>query len=488
MAGEFSAEGAGAYSIPYGGISSGDAMKYTAERQQQDQQQNQANEYRLQQAKAKHDEDQRKSSLANFKMIDALPKEYNSDNVDMQAVGNKIIKDYKDQLMAAAQTQDETEFYNTLNKFKQGLSWWDNANTDYKNQKQVFDKWHQEDAKNVDYSDAMAHFNDVFTKNYFKDGGGGNLVYNPDAKPIDILTEIQKPERIKHMKVDYQPLFDVVDKLPKDQLETSVTYGTSGKGGRKRSEKVKGFVTPFSTDAVRNPDGTYSRELMSENVGGGKGLPKILDQTIQSNTAANLAATHLFENTKDAKGVNYDPRIEPELKSRVLYKTLNDRMKPVHSVSTAKSDVQNIVVNTGSGSGSKSGGSGEYELNNVYKEITDKAISKQNHVPLNELSGTAQAIVLKYARDLSPKDDDINQGNVFISKHQNGELWIRKRTEKEDGQGGYNYQDIAPLDYKDVNLKAQPSVKEKRAVISHAPTNKVAPTNKSKQNDPLGIL
>ena len=102
-------------------------------------------------------------------------------------------------------------------------------------------------------------------------------------------------------------------------------------------------------------------------------------------------------------------------------------------------------------------GSGESELGlrDVYREIKDQfdKVKDPYGIPLTILSGTAQKILKQYAAtEKDPK-------NLFLKMGNNGEIQLRE----------YPSEDlITTIENLDVNIPAQPSVKEKRSLIQKA--------------------
>lgn len=120
--------------------------------------------------------------------------------------------------------------------------------------------------------------------------------------------------------------------------------------------------------------------------------------------------------------------------------------------------------------------SGDLTVRDIWTEVNEKT-SKGQELPfnlgtaikLNELSASAQKIILEYVNKIT--GSGATQGDVAIAKSKDGTI---NMVNPETGEV------IAPIDFGDINVQAQPSVKEKRKVIEDV--------NKSKKKDPLGIL
>jgi hypothetical protein len=114
------------------------------------------------------------------------------------------------------------------------------------------------------------------------------------------------------------------------------------------------------------------------------------------------------------------------------------------------------------------GGSGgaDTEIRDIYNEVDQIAssndrVGKDKGAPLNELSASAQGIVLKYARDLTGKD--LDQRDIYIKKEKDGNVFI---------MDAKNQKRIAPINFADVNLQANKGVKSQQKVLQSSPDNK----------------
>lgn len=112
-------------------------------------------------------------------------------------------------------------------------------------------------------------------------------------------------------------------------------------------------------------------------------------------------------------------------------------------------------------------GSGESQIRDIYKEVNEKTSGGADlpfglgkGIKLNSLSATAQKLIIEYANKLT--GTGVTQSDLALVKTNDGTINI---VNPEDGTV------IAPIDFGDVNLPAQPGVKEKRAVINE--TNKM---------------
>lgn len=166
-----------------------------------------------------------------------------------------------------------------------------------------------------------------------------------------------------------------------------------------------------------------------------------------------------------AKGIPLSSSQAENLAKAIAYDELNspsrkqENTKFINETKEPKAATVKVTVNNGGGKG------GDVTINDIHKEVNDKYESGKGQfgedykIPLNELSATAQGVVIKYANDLRGKDSNITQEDVYLTKGTNGNFNI---VDKETQTV------IAPIGFKDINLKTQPSAKEKKSVIQKA--------------------
>jgi hypothetical protein len=124
----------------------------------------------------------------------------------------------------------------------------------------------------------------------------------------------------------------------------------------------------------------------------------------------------------------------------------------------------------------------EVSINDVYNEI-NHAVSLPHRVnegkgaPLNQLSSTAQQLVLKIARDITGKtNDELNYSNIYLKKNKDGQITINDFSKEG------NDDVIAPINFTDVNTAANKSTKQRQKVLKEA--QQTTPVkNKGKKND-----
>jgi hypothetical protein len=153
-----------------------------------------------------------------------------------------------------------------------------------------------------------------------------------------------------------------------------------------------------------------------------------------------------------------------EMKARhILYDELKSRSKS--SFKTLDKQVNTAPVTRiqlgfdpyGKG-GSKGGSSAssDVNINDIAAEVNAHVskVTEGHGAPLNELSGTAQNTILKYARELSG-DSKLSQADIYLKKEKNGDISIKST----DGNV------IGFMTANDLNLPSQPGIKEKREVL-----------------------
>jgi len=192
-------------------------------------------------------------------------------------------------------------------------------------------------------------------------------------------------------------------------------------------------------------------------------LPKELQDVALGNPEAALDfkvkfIRHLKDIGVDRKKL--DSRALSTYRDSYLWDLINKTNLKGSAFNPIKEDLQplppRVNVNVGKG-----GGDNTAQIRDVYNELQNKQVegekifgSGYKGIPLNELSPTAQGIVIEYANKLT--NDDLTQSDIFVKKDSGGKFNIVKSPSGEI---------IAPMDFTDINIKAQPGVKEKREVV-----------------------
>lgn len=105
---------------------------------------------------------------------------------------------------------------------------------------------------------------------------------------------------------------------------------------------------------------------------------------------------------------------------------------------------------------SNSNKTGDVQINDVYHSIlTNPHVQANEATQLNKLSATEQGVILSHARDLT-KDEKLNQEDIYVRKDENDNVGIYDRPTGKL---------ISTIDAKDVNLKANKTVKPQQKIL-----------------------
>ena len=179
-----------------------------------------------------------------------------------------------------------------------------------------------------------------------------------------------------------------------------------------------------------------------------------------------------WQKHKREAGIVVDPAREDDLKRIYFSQVLADNglVQPYVSSRTHLPPQPRTSIRVSTGSKGD-----ETQIRDVFDEINKKyeggtsKFGADYKIPLNELSATAQGIAIKYANELTKADPPYGQADIFITKGSDGNFNIMS---VESGRL------IAPMDFTDINIKAQPGVKEKREVIEQGKKQEVKPEPK----------
>lgn len=179
-----------------------------------------------------------------------------------------------------------------------------------------------------------------------------------------------------------------------------------------------------------------------------------------------------WQKHKREAGIVVDPAREDDLKRIYFSQVLADNglVQPYVSSRTHLPPQPRTSIRVSTGSKGD-----ETQIRDVFDEINKKyeggtsKFGADYKIPLNELSATAQGIAIKYANELTKVDPPYGQADIFITKGSDGNFNIMS---VESGRL------IAPMDFTDINIKAQPGVKEKREVIEQGKKQEVKPEPK----------
>jgi hypothetical protein len=194
-----------------------------------------------------------------------------------------------------------------------------------------------------------------------------------------------------------------------------------------------------------------------------------------SNPGANVYLNSLV------KKAGYDPNSQEGqlLKRAYLYKHLQDNNQGY--INKTKDEVDDSQLQSENfrremkslAETMKSGNSGNKDvtINDVYSDIASKGANKKYGIPLNELSPTTQAVLIKHAQTTlgnSQATGDVQDlNNIWVRKNTDGTYSLMK-SNKENVMD-YNDKQIAPLDFTSVNTMkgVNGTLKERQKVLQH---------------------
>lgn len=218
-----------------------------------------------------------------------------------------------------------------------------------------------------------------------------------------------------------------------------------------------GFMTDKSEPSLQIKGTTLpSASLPSSN-----GKPfKIVDEDVYNRfTNDESKNIELIKATRD-QYPQYDTFNNQEkdyAKRNVLYKNFEALDQSQFHPTDIHAPSASLLKFYAGGSTSKA----DAEIRDIYGEVSQKVEGGQDlpfglgkGVQMNELSPTAQKVILEYANKLI--GNGVTQSDIALVKGKDGVISI---VSPEDGKV------IAPIDFGDINVQAQPGIKEKRKVI-----------------------
>ena len=237
----------------------------------------------------------------------------------------------------------------------------------------------------------------------------------------------------------------------------------------------EGFYVGKDIPSFKIKSSTLPAETMTDS--GGNPLEIIDDDVYQRYVQDGGINLELIAATKQAFP-NYSelsPQQKNYAKRNTLYKIIsaNDqsRMNPTANVRPPVTNIRNYSGQTSS----------ETQIRDIFKEVkrvtSDRdRVARNAFAPLNELSATAQKVLIKYANDLT--NEGLTQADIYVQQKPDGRIYIARASDNKV---------IAPIDFEDVNIGVQPGVKEKREVIKQGGNQQESGySNISKIKDPKG--
>jgi hypothetical protein len=427
------------------------------------------------------DQKQREQNFGNLLKATQF-ENYDTPDVELNKITERELNNIREEGKQLI-SRDPLEFDSWLStRPKDFNSWYRMAKSDLGNvtaQRQEFNK----DFPNVNLAKANNMVSKSFLDNYTEiDTTTGQRA----IKPVHLITpqndyygQLKTPQALGEITEYTQPATDLFQKI---KTENVGDKEYTNKRGQITTKKWSGLLTPFTKmdeDEKGNPIAVTKYESMNVvNPVTGKmeemklATPEMVQYVMQSSPGATAAMFKLWSDEKKAKGLtNLDPAVEDPLFKNFVYKYADKNLP--HQIKTEEGTVTpKISVNVGAPAGTAG-------INDIYSEISNLANSKKlnkgstskgsivtNASPVNELSATAQGIVLDYVKKLKGVES-VGQDEIVIAKDADGSLGVYDFDQTANRIGGL----IAPLDKTSINIKAQPTAKGKSSVIAQGNQN-----------------
>lgn len=188
----------------------------------------------------------------------------------------------------------------------------------------------------------------------------------------------------------------------------------------------------------------------------GQDVPMLSEEAYRrfSLTPSNVLAINQRLKSQYGNGINLRSEQADKLRRIEAFKDV-ERNKPKPRETILQQDPIIRISTGGSGSGSASG----VNVNDIYKRIDDEVTRLKDYgerrTPGNLLDGDAQSVILDFVNKGRGENDKLLIEDIRIEKSDKGDLLVF------DTDGNLK----TTLPKVGTNLKVQPSVKEKRAVI-----------------------
>ena len=465
------ADNAGGYAgvkIDYGGGSVSEALNIGAQMNER------RNEKRDALAAQKARQNQ-ENTWANYQQVQDIGKDFKTLPQRLQDFSNGYIQDLQKQLEQPDYLNMDKAMLGMIiqNKVGEFAQWHKQAETAANAYDENFKRWSGVNSNvppNQAYEWGAGQFaNDFLT--YDKDGG--NITFqNPslirqrdyvNGNPNDPNEQsLSHPDVIGQFDVDMSPLSKSISGLEKIPVGDKQYVS---KRGYVHATNWSGIGTNFS-NPVEDASGNISGlELGYDTIPGTNikvTTPAFKQATINSPQAGNAYARmrYLTRQHLESKGAPADDNTVNYMTDNAYHQFASSLIPhDIKTSETTKAPMTKNVFNLGGK---------EVDINDVYSEINHKTEFDLNGnprthknlanpaVPFNELSSTAQSLVLKTAQDIT-NDNTLSQADIFVEKKPDGRLYIINH--------GDNNKVIAPIDFKDVNIPLNKTAKEKQKVL-----------------------
>jgi len=352
---------------------------------------------------------------------------------------------------------------------------------------------------NTDFGKARELGNQAFVNSLMQQDQNGSMMRkNPESiQSFDYNGLFQKPEVLGQIVNDTSPFQQAIFGIPKeavggkdykDNKGNVISHKWSGlkptgdmgeytyaPDGKPIGIKLAGTDIPAVKDANGNPMRILSDDMY---------------KMLQSKPAVFASMEKMWQDQKPTVEANYmrstgqkiDPNTDNILKRAFLYQQANSLighdLKIEEEQKTPRPQIS--IYNNVDAS----------HINDVYKNIDDKVNENMGNgytaTRVNALNTDAQNTIMDFVRKTTG-NQNLNYSNIFLHKNEDGEIAVYKTSKNDKGEKVLSFDNdklIGFLPKVGTNLKAQPGVGEKRAVIQQG--NELTPPPKSQKYNVSG--
>jgi hypothetical protein len=318
------------------------------------------------------------------------------------------------------------------------------------------------DLPNLDYGRAISDYRKEALSRRIK----GDEFINPlEVAPSTFASQLENPDFLSIYARGGKTLTEAIQ-APKGLEKYSVFSGTPMENVRYEAQSPFWKAPTFTPDQAAGgflPKGVVPRleikstTLPPESIKDSteKSPFKVIDEGVYNTFTQNPAVNiELIQATRE-QFPQYDtlnPVSKQYAKRKVLYDKLADIDKSdFYATASTRAPITNINIPKE-----------PTATVNVYPEIEKLVDSRKGGMaaPLNQLSSTAQGIILDFARK-AKGDNQLSQSEIAIKRNQKGEVSIYEFDTETNKLGTM----IAPVSKLDVNLEANPTAKAQQEVI-----------------------
>jgi hypothetical protein len=418
-------------------------------------------EQEMAERKAERDEAQMYRKMQTIQDLSDLSK-YRTTSDVANAIGDKSAQDLRAKYIQKAQeganpSDIMAEMGRDVSSVAQGMQ-------AFKTESEMIEKRLADinkDLPNLDYGRAISDYRKEALGRRIK----GSEFINPlEVPPSNFATQLENPDFLSIYARGGKTLTEAIQ-APKGLEKSSIFVGTPMENVRYDAQLPFWKRPTFKPEEAPGgflPKGVIPKlelkadVLPAEAIKGSAKVPfKVIDEevfnTFTQNPAVNI---ELIQATRQ-QYPQYDTFNQVEknyAKRNVLYNKLSEiDQSDFSAAASTRAPVTNINIPKE-----------PTATVNVYPEIEKLVDSRKEGMaaPLNQLSSTAQGIILDFARK-AKGDNQLSQSEIAIKRNQKGEVSIYEFDTETNKIGTM----IAPVSKLDVNLEAQPTAKAKQEVI-----------------------